>query len=144
MPYSIPRYSSTLSFSAFPHIACFQLHLLPCSMQQVGLGHHRTSAILPRSCTWRACPCAGSAAQVLLAGKISQAALLSAAAYRDEESFRRTTGIAKCRLVVDKNERNTHVRVPSSCVYICIVATVHGCMDGHAGNMHPAAVFVVK
>ena len=97
--------------------------------------------MLPRSCTWRACPCAGSAAQVLLAGKISQAALLSAAAYRDEVSFRRTTGIAKCRLVVDKNERNTHVRVPSSCVYICVVATVHGCMDGHAGNMHPGSCF---
>ena len=35
--------------------------------------------------------------------------MFSAAAYRDEETFRRTTGIAKCKLIVDKNERNTHV-----------------------------------
>ena len=46
---------------------------------------------------------------MLIAGKISQAAVFSAAAYRDEETFRRTTGIAKCKLIVDKDERNTHV-----------------------------------
>ena len=47
--------------------------------------------------------------QVLIAGKISQAAVLSAAAYEDEASFRTTTGIQNTRLVIDKNERNTHV-----------------------------------
>ena len=48
--------------------------------------------------------------QVLLTGKICQAAVLSYAAYESEETFRQITGINKCRLIVDKNDRNTHVR----------------------------------
>ncbi|KAK9806405.1 hypothetical protein WJX73_002637 [Symbiochloris irregularis] len=49
--------------------------------------------------------------QVLIAGKISQAAVLSAAAYESESEFRSVSGIPNARLVVDKDERNTHVHV---------------------------------
>ena len=87
--------------------ACLQLRMLPCCLQ-----HHKASATSFYLAQGQ--PAHALAAQVLLAGKISQAALLSAAAYRDEEFFRRTTGIAKCRLVVDKNERNTHVSSPAA------------------------------
>lgn len=48
-----------------------------------------------------------------MTGKISQAAVLAAAAYRDEETFRRVTGITSSKLVIDKDERNTHVRSAS-------------------------------
>ena len=47
-------------------------------------------------------------AQILFAGKISQASVLAAAAYRDEEAFRSMTGIACTRLVIDK-DGDTHV-----------------------------------
>ena len=49
------------------------------------------------------------AVQVLIAGKISQAAVLAAAAYRDEETFQRVAGISQSRLVIDQ-EGDTHVR----------------------------------
>ena len=49
---------------------------------------------------------------MLMAGKVSQAALLATAAYKDEAGFRRATGVSCSRLVVDTHERNTHVRMP--------------------------------
>lgn len=49
-------------------------------------------------------------AQMLIAGKVGQAAVLAAAAYKNEAAYRKVTGIKKTRLVIDKNARNTHVR----------------------------------
>lgn len=80
--------------------------------------------------------------QVLLTGKISQAAVLSAAAYEDEATFRRITGIEKCRLIVDKKDRNTHVcgllplpaRSPSS--HIIHRESMHHMLD--SGTAMPA------
>ena len=62
--------------------------------------------------------------QVLIASRISQAAVLSAAAYRDEAGFQSTTGISQFQLVVDKDERNTHVR-PSDSHGINVISTSH-------------------
>lgn len=47
--------------------------------------------------------------QVLVIGKISQAAILAAAAYRDHETFKRQTGITNCRLIYDKEHHDTKV-----------------------------------
>ncbi|KAK9813912.1 hypothetical protein WJX73_004505 [Symbiochloris irregularis] len=49
--------------------------------------------------------------QMLIAGKVGQAAVLAAAAYKDEARYRKVTGIKKTRLVIDRNARNTHVHV---------------------------------
>ncbi|KAK9813966.1 hypothetical protein WJX73_007164 [Symbiochloris irregularis] len=48
---------------------------------------------------------------ILIAGKISQAAVLAAAAYKDEATFRHLSGIEKCRLVVAQDGSNTHVHI---------------------------------
>ena len=50
--------------------------------------------------------------QILVAGKIRQAAVLATAAYRNEATFRKLTGIQRSLLVIDKDQRNTHVRIP--------------------------------
>ena len=47
--------------------------------------------------------------QVLVVGKISQAAILAAAAYRNHEVFKRQTGITKSRLIYDKEHHHTKV-----------------------------------
>ena len=47
--------------------------------------------------------------QVLVIGKISQAAILAAAAYRNHETFKRQTGITNCRLIYDKEHHDTKV-----------------------------------
>ena len=47
--------------------------------------------------------------QVLVIGKISQAAILAAAAYRNHETFKRQTGIANCRLIYDREHHDTKV-----------------------------------
>lgn len=47
--------------------------------------------------------------QVLVIGKISQAAILAAAAYRDHETFKRQTGITNCRLIYDREHHDTKV-----------------------------------
>ena len=47
--------------------------------------------------------------QVLVMGKISQAAIVAGAAYRNEETFKEQTGIAKARLIKDKTHHDTKV-----------------------------------
>lgn len=47
--------------------------------------------------------------QVLGIGKISQAAVVAASAYRNEDTFRRQTGITNSRLIDDKLHCNTKV-----------------------------------
>ena len=67
---------------------------------------------------------------MLMAGKVSQAAVLAAAAYRDEETFRRITGVTQSKLVVDTHERNTHVCNTITAIP-CIALTTRskpGCM----------------
>lgn len=50
--------------------------------------------------------------QVLITGKISQAVVVAAAAYRTEAEFRERTGIQKSKLIVDEFHTNTHVSAP--------------------------------
>ena len=47
--------------------------------------------------------------QILAVGKLSQAVVIAAAAYRDEATFRERTGITNSRLVVDKKNKDCHV-----------------------------------
>ena len=47
--------------------------------------------------------------QVLVIGKVSQAAVVAASAYKDQEAFQRQTGITKSCLIDDKLHRNTKV-----------------------------------
>ena len=47
--------------------------------------------------------------QILVVGKISQAAILAAAAYRNHETFKRQTGITKSRLIYDREHHDTKV-----------------------------------
>ena len=49
------------------------------------------------------------AVQMLIAGKVGHAGILAAAAYQGEAAFQKVTGIKRSKLVIDKNERNTHV-----------------------------------
>ena len=42
-------------------------------------------------------------------GKLSQAVVIAAAAYRDEATFRERTGITNSRLVVNKKNKDCHV-----------------------------------
>jgi hypothetical protein len=48
--------------------------------------------------------------QVLVMGKISQAAIVAGAAYRNEDTFKVQTGITKTRLIKDKIHHDTKVR----------------------------------
>ena len=56
--------------------------------------------------------------QVLVIGKISQAAILAAAAYRNHETFKRQTGISNTRLIYDKANNETTVMM--FCVCSCL------------------------
>ncbi len=47
--------------------------------------------------------------QVLVMGKISQAAIVAGAAYRNEDTFKLQTGITKTRLIKDKIHHDTKV-----------------------------------
>ncbi|KAL3130729.1 hypothetical protein ABBQ38_000076 [Trebouxia sp. C0009 RCD-2024] len=49
--------------------------------------------------------------KVLIVGKISQAVVIAAAAYRTEAEFKERTGIQKSKLIVDDTHTNTHVHV---------------------------------
>ncbi|KAA6428011.1 MAG: alpha beta-hydrolase [Trebouxia sp. A1-2] len=49
--------------------------------------------------------------QVLVMGKISQAAIVAGAAYRNEDTFKLQTGIPKTRLIKDKVHHDTKVHV---------------------------------
>ena len=53
-------------------------------------------------------PCCWSL-QILAVGKLSQAVVIAAAAYRDEATFRERTGITNSRLVVNKKNKDCHV-----------------------------------
>lgn len=46
---------------------------------------------------------------MLVLGKISQAAVMAASAYRDEGTFQRQTGIINSRLIHDKDHHDTKV-----------------------------------
>lgn len=50
--------------------------------------------------------------QVLVAGKISQAVVVAAAAYRDTEEFQARTGLTNSKLIDDEFHTNTHVSLP--------------------------------
>ena len=52
--------------------------------------------------------------QVLVTGKISQAVVVAAAAYRDTDDFRARTGIDNSQLIDDEFHTNTHV----SCIIL--------------------------
>lgn len=47
--------------------------------------------------------------QVLVLGKISQAAVLAASAYRNSDTFKNQTGVVKSRLIYDKHHHDTKV-----------------------------------
>jgi len=47
--------------------------------------------------------------QVLITGKISQAVVVAAAAYRTEAEFQARTGIQQTKLIIDEFHTNTHV-----------------------------------
>lgn len=47
--------------------------------------------------------------QVLVMGKISQAAVMAAAAYSDDATFQRQTGIVNSRLIRDWEHHDTKV-----------------------------------
>lgn len=49
--------------------------------------------------------------QVLVVGKISQAAVLAASAYRNNDTFKTQTGLIKSRLIYDKQHHDTKVRI---------------------------------
>ncbi|DBA97135.1 hypothetical protein WJX77_011944 [Trebouxia sp. C0004] len=49
--------------------------------------------------------------KILVVGKISQAAILAAAAYRNHDTFKRQTGITKSRLIYDREHHDTKVHV---------------------------------
>lgn len=61
--------------------------------------------------------------QVLVTGKISQAVVVAAAAYRDSAGFRARTGLTNSQLIDDEFHTNTHVSVSS--VKVC-----HVCCKG--------------
>ena len=50
--------------------------------------------------------------QVLVVGKISQAAVLAASAYRNNDTFKTQTGLIKSRLIYDKQHHDTKVQLP--------------------------------
>lgn len=49
--------------------------------------------------------------QVLITGKISQAVVVAAAAYRTEAEFSERTGIQQNKLIIDELHTNTHVNL---------------------------------
>ena len=55
-------------------------------------------------------------------GKLSQAVVIAAAAYRDEATFRERTGITNSRLVVNKKNKDCHVSSSGIC---CRAAQQH-------------------
>lgn len=67
------------------------------------------------------------AAQVLVIGKISQAAVVAASAYKDQEAFQKQTGITKSCLIDDKLHRNTKVLQCSghACTAVAGIKSVH-------------------
>lgn len=62
-----------------------------------------------------------------MAGKISQAVVIAAAAYRSEEEFQERTGITQSVLINDENHTNTHVSLGAMLIHtstLCLVCHV--------------------
>lgn len=57
---------------------------------------------------------------MLVVGKISQAAVVAASAYKDQAGFQRQTGITKSCLIDDKLHRNTKVLLCLTLVLLCL------------------------
>ena len=74
-------------------------------------------------------------AQVLVTGKISQAVVVAAAAYRTEAEFRERTGVQHSKLIVDEFHTNTHV-----CISHLYLLTVHSSLHAnHSDSGHTLA-----
>ena len=67
--------------------------------------------------------------QVLVVGKISQAAILAAAAYRNHETFKRQTGIKNCRLIYDREHHDTKVGTLALLNLVVINAVMRVCQQ---------------
>lgn len=64
---------------------------------------------------------------MLVTGKISQAVVVAAAAYRDTAEFCKRTGITNSQLIDDEFHTNTHVGL-ANCMFFaillsCVIAT---------------------
>ena len=55
----------------------------------------------------------------MVTGKISQAVVVAAAAFRNEAAFRERTGIEKTKLIIDEFHTNTHVGL-THCVLVLL------------------------
>ena len=66
--------------------------------------------------------------QVLVIGKISQAAVVAASAYKDQEGFQRQTGITKSCLIDDKLHRNTKVQITIMMIITVITTHLYSCL----------------
>lgn len=58
-------------------------------------------------------------AQVLVLGKVSQAVVVAGAAYHDEATFTKITGISTAKMVVDKAKTGAQVRPPPIDSFVC-------------------------
>jgi len=63
-------------------------------------------------CIVLSCSTVAGVVQVLITGKISQAVVVAAAAYRTEAEFSERTGIQQNKLIIDELHTNTHVSLP--------------------------------
>lgn len=72
---------------------------------------------------------------MLITGKISQAVVVAAAAYRTEAEFRERTGIQKSKLIVDEFHTNTHVSIPIVLSFAYLVISYLGKVK-HRSIMH--------
>ncbi len=71
--------------------------------------------------------------QVLVLGKVSQAVVVAGAAYHDEASFQRITGISKSKMVVDKARTGAQVLPTIHPSASCLHGSL---MDAHAHTIH--------
>lgn len=67
------------------------------------------SSCLALLCSMQGCSTIAVVMQVLITGKISQAVVVAAAAYRTEAEFSERTGIQQNKLIIDELHTNTHV-----------------------------------
>lgn len=67
--------------------------------------------------------------QVLVMGKISQAAIVAGAAYRNEDTFKLQTGITKTRLIKDKIHHDTKVHGLQDTACCAIMPTTQKGLD---------------
>ena len=64
-------------------------------------------------------------------GKLSQAVVIAAAAYRDEATFRERTGISNSRLVVNKKNKDCHVSSSDGALHTSPAAWDWLCTEEH-------------